>query len=504
MFFALRCVGLIIIGAILAMGCHTPMPQIPPKQSGNALAILLQGSILVREWKEISDGQTNTVALYRTPAYPRLVRTESLGTNPPSVMMGDQIVLSFRNQPKASEIARLLAPSGLFVRHYYPISRLWLIGFAAPDKRTVNTTRKQVKELLAGFSILDASPDLLAWLPEITVNDAQGKPLLVGGPDVLSSNQWALNKVLAFDAWKQVGNSTKSPLVAIIDTGVASTHEDLIDARWWNEKECNGQPGVDDDQNGYIDDFSGWNFLDCSGSPEDDSPFSHGTRCAGLIAAVHNNGKGIKGLCPNARYVPLKCFGETGMGSASAATEAIAFARKLGCDVINCSWILPVNDRSEIEFLRKEIEENLLNHSEAVLVAACGDRSQDLDRALMYPACAISKKKITVLATDECDAPNPESNSGSAIQLGAPGVYVFMTHRPESGNTEPYSHSTGSSFAAAHVSGAAAFLKTCLADPTSESVIKAMTDSADEVEDNSTLVWPKKRLNLKRALNGFR
>ena len=98
------------------------------------------------------------------------------------------------------------------------------------------------------------------------------------------------------EAWSLRTNA-ENIIVAVLDTGIDYTHEDLQQNMWVNEAELNGLPGVDDDGNGYIDDIYGWDFADQDSNPNDQH--GHGTHVAGTIGAVGNNGKGVAGVCWN-------------------------------------------------------------------------------------------------------------------------------------------------------------------------------------------------------------
>ncbi len=102
-------------------------------------------------------------------------------------------------------------------------------------------------------------------------------------------------------AWKLTTGSREIK-IAIIDTGIDYTHPDLIQNIWTNERELNGMANIDDDENGYIDDIHGYNFIKNSGNPFDDQ--GHGTHCAGIIGATHNN-IGIAGIMPNVSLIAL-------------------------------------------------------------------------------------------------------------------------------------------------------------------------------------------------------
>lgn len=154
------------------------------------------------------------------------------------------------------------------------------------------------------------------------------------------------------DVWRNITTGDRSIIVAVVDEGVKYSHPDLKDNMWVNEKELNGQPGVDDDGNGYVDDIYGLNFVtggditwderDASGKGDS----GHGTHCAGTIAAVNNNGIGVCGVAGGSgsndgvRIMSCQIFSGTrsGSGSSSVTARAIKYAADMGASIISCSY----------------------------------------------------------------------------------------------------------------------------------------------------------------------
>jgi len=150
---------------------------------------------------------------------------------------------------------------------------------------------------------------------------------------------WGLDSISALRAWDKTTGS-KDVVVAVLDTGVDYAHPDLAANIWKNTMEIAGN-GIDDDQNGVVDDVVGYNALNDSGDPMDDN--GHGTHVAGTIGAVGNNGLGVAGINWNVQILPLKFLGSTGSGSLSTAIKAIDYLLKLkarGVNVVtvNNSW----------------------------------------------------------------------------------------------------------------------------------------------------------------------
>ncbi|HUW18268.1 MAG TPA: S8 family serine peptidase, partial [Sedimentisphaerales bacterium] len=164
--------------------------------------------------------------------------------------------------------------------------------------------------------------------------------------DTYFASQWALNNTgqdppagtpdADMDPPEGWGTETGASdiVIAVIDSGVDIDHEDLASKIWTNEVELNGESGVDDDENGYIDDIHGWNFE--SGTNDPRGTYYHGTACAGLAAADTNNAKGVAGVSWATRVMPLR-IGTLGPIT-SAAADALDYASNNGADVLTNSW----------------------------------------------------------------------------------------------------------------------------------------------------------------------
>ena len=142
----------------------------------------------------------------------------------------------------------------------------------------------------------------------------------------------------AKEAWS-VSTGSPNVTVAVIDTGVDVTHPDLAQNIWINEGEnCAGcrTNGIDDDGDGYVDDWRGWDFVNHDNNPTDDN--GHGTHVAGTIAAAGNNGIGVTGVTWNSTIMPLKFLDSSGSGSTEDAISAILYARAKGVPIMNNSW----------------------------------------------------------------------------------------------------------------------------------------------------------------------
>ena len=270
--------------------------------------------------------------------------------------------------------------------------------------------------------------------------------------DPLLDEQWGLRAI----GWRSRDpGSAEGVLIAVVDSGIDAGHPDLRDRVWRNPAEAAGEPGVDDDGNGYVDDAAGWDFTDAPGlpgsgdylerdpDPADDS--GHGTHVAGVAAAVTGNAEGMAGVAPGVRVMALRAgFLIEGAGylQDDDVAAAMVYAVQNGADVINLSLGDPAYSPLLADVVRFALSRGV------VVVAAAGNESSS---EVFYPARLPGT--IAVAAAGRDGRAAPFSNFGPSIDLAAPGVAIRST-RPGGG----YGDLSGTSMAAPHVSGAAALV----------------------------------------------
>ncbi|OGY51183.1 MAG: hypothetical protein A3B89_00130 [Candidatus Buchananbacteria bacterium RIFCSPHIGHO2_02_FULL_40_13] len=260
--------------------------------------------------------------------------------------------------------------------------------------------------------------------------------------------------------------------VAILDSGVDINHPDLKFNIWKNSKEISGD-GLDNDDNGYIDDTSGWDFVDSDNDPSPvASPeysqlsISHGTALAGLIGSVANNGLGLAGIAFNSKIMPLRILQSDGEGLVETLVEAINYAVKNGADIINLSLV---------GFEYNVALENAVrqaNQSGVLIVAAAGNAesdqsAKDLNIEPAYPACYGNNSGDNLVVAVSSLAVSGQksafSNYGAdCIDLSALGedISSLAYYNPAQGLNNYYSYNWyGTSFSTAIVSGVAALAK---------------------------------------------
>ncbi len=290
----------------------------------------------------------------------------------------------------------------------------------------------------------------------------------------------------ALKAWGLTTGS-RNVVVAVIDSGIDLEHEDLVANLYTNQKEIGGN-GLDDDQNGFIDDIHGWNFITNNNSPMDDR--GHGTHCAGIIGAAGGNSKGIAGVNWQVSLLPLKFISSEGSGPLSAAIEAIKYATKMHVQIISNSWGSYIYSQALEEAIEGAEKAGIL------VVSAAGNDGINTVLGGFFPAALTTKNVLSVSATDNLDSLPHWSNYGlRTVHLGAPGDAIMSTFP---GNS--YQLKGGTSMACPHVSGAAALLLSVEPNLTYLEVKNRLMETVDPIPSLQWKTIAGGRLNVWNAL----
>ena len=322
------------------------------------------------------------------------------------------------------------------------------------------------------------SPVQMASDASLPFND----PLLVDqwhyintGSSHVSNSSYEGGDLAVKDAWRLTGGDP-SVVVAVFDCAVNSAHEDLTDALWVNEKELNGESGKDDDGNGIVDDIHGYDFVNKTGGMADFN--GHGTHCAGIAAAVGNNGIGITGANPDALIMPITVMQSDGTGDVATIIKGIDYAAANGADVISMSLGGYNYSIAEEQALGKA-------YATAVIVAAAGNDHKsisdiipckDHDSGRMFPAAfqfvlgvESSDKQGNLASFSNYDPDGPVTSEFSDearlynYELRAPGVSIMSTF-PKG----QYRTMNGTSMACPLAAGAISRLLQCKEYPSKE------------------------------------
>ena len=319
-------------------------------------------------------------------------------------------------------------------------------------------------------------------------------------PRFTNGDQWHLNNfgqaggladadIDAPEAWS-IRNSASNIVVAVVDSGIRSSHQDLTNTLWINPGEIAGN-GVDDDANGFVDDVHGMNAVGAgSGNPNDD--FGHGTHVAGVIGATGNNGLGVSGVAWGVKIMSCKFLDRFGDGTLSDLDECLDYAVAKGAKVVNCSFESSV---ASVTLSNAFLE---LRNAGILVVAAAGNNGTDNDVSPRFPASFPMDNIIAVTATTRTD--DQAYNYGAtSVHLGAPGVSILSTRNQSDSH---YTSDSGTSYAAPCVAGAAALLLAEFPGLTYRQIIDRLLATVDPLPSLAARCTTGGRLNLANALAG--
>ena len=344
----------------------------------------------------------------------------------------------------------------------------WADGSQAPIAQDASGTWVPVVRL---EDLPEPARNTFVDLPPATLEDFFDpnplSPVIIQSQDPFysSAGSWGQNyddlwwhkRVEAEKAWAYARG--EGVTIAVIDTGLDLTHPDIADNVWQNEKEKNGQSGVDDDANGFVDDINGWDFYNRDANPTDDQ--GHGSHVSGIAAAAADNQLGIAGIAPESKILPVKALNSSGSGFIRDIAAGVRYAVDLGAKVINMSlgaWksLLSATSRKAME----DAVAYALEHG-AMVVTSAGN--SDTDASEFYPGAVEGVINVSALEP-VTDALAWFSNYGDIIDVAAPGVDVLSLRASGTnfGNPVPdvtgYARASGTSMAAPVVAGVIALM----------------------------------------------
>lgn len=340
-------------------------------------------------------------------------------------------------------------------------------------------------ELPEGASVEEVV-EMLKQQPEVLYAEPYFLPELLDTPnDPLYPHQGYLPVIKAPQAWA-IQKGSPDIIIGILDSGVDFNHPDLQ-----ANLHVNGNDpvnGIDDDGDGFIDNYRGWDFANRDNNPTADKS-AHGTWVTGVCAASTNNAVGIAGTGYNTKYMPIKIF-TSQTGTFANGYEAIAYAANMGCSIINLSWGAA---SSPSEYVQDIINYAVLE-KDVVVVAAAGNTKAELD---FYPASYTNVLSVT--ATETNDTKADWCTWSRFVDIVAPGV-TYTTS-----NGGGYRAPRGTSFSSPQVAGAAALVRAKFPELSAVQVMEVLRMAADDIYGigtNSTFInrLGRGRLNMEKAL----
>lgn len=302
-------------------------------------------------------------------------------------------------------------------------------------------------------------------------------------------------------------------VIAVIDTGVYYNHPHLSPNIFTNPSERHGSQGNnrDDDNNGYRDDYAGWDFYNGDAYPIDDN--GHGTHVAGLAASTY------MGIAPKAKILPIKVLSSSGSGDLGTITAGILYAIDRGADVINLSLGGGATTviTNEIRDLINSVK--LANAKNTLVVAAAGNGGNDgvgdcNDEQPVYPANIQSDNMLTVASVDRYNQLTNYSNFGAgSVHVAAPGGdrYTGELYAPAIPNCQgscdqsnvPYVGMMGTSMATPVVSGLAAVIKGARPNLTPKQIKEIISNSGVYEASLNGVVQSSSVINVASAIDSL-
>jgi subtilisin family serine protease len=358
-------------------------------------------------------------------------------------------------------------------------------------KNVYKVTLKQGSDINALVDALKHNQDV-EYAERIPVYSIEAKPV-----DLDESKQWYFKTINMNQSWVSVqSNSWRNKIIAVIDDGVLYNHIDLSGSIALNYEDTFGD-GIDNDGNGYIDDFFGWNVLERNGNTKPyDIPLQvrknnkkfgwHGTHVAGIIGATNDNNVGIASLGINNKILPIKAITTDGK-FLLYLEEAIDYAIARKVDIINCSFSSPHYS----QLVQDKISE--ARSKGIIIIAAAGNYEDSLP---VYPAAYDGV--IAVGATNKDDVIWEKSNYGSYVDVMAPGHDIYST---ASTDDNSYGYLSGTSMAAPMVSGLVGLILSMEPDRVDqiEEIIKGGCDNIDAQNPDRINQMGAGRINVDKS-----
>jgi subtilisin family serine protease len=393
-----------------------------------------------------------------------------------------ELLVKFKNAAKEPQIAQTNAFIGASLAE--TLGDLNWVRVKLPDGMSVEDAIERYRK---SGEVEDVQPNFYYHLLA-TPND----------PQYTNAGMYGLGKISAPGAWDLTTGSS-AVVVADIDTGLRYTHEDIAANAWTNPGEINGN-GVDDDGNGFVDDFYGYDFRYNDSDPLDEN--GHGTHTAGTIGAVGNNGVGVTGVNWNVKLMAIKIYSAGGTDSTSAmlinAYNYVRLMKNRGVNIrVTNNSYADCPEACGYDQATKDALE-ALGDAGVLNVFAAGNNGRNIETQPLYPASYTLPTILTVASSTSTDTRSGFSNFGAvSVDLAAPGSNVYSTYNSSNSS---YATLSGTSMATPHVAGAAALLSSFNPNLSALSLKATLMNTVDVLAAWNGVVKTGGRLNIQRAL----
>ncbi|MFZ5985815.1 MAG: S8 family serine peptidase [Bacillota bacterium] len=498
-------VSSLLIVCVLLLGVAAPLPSyslkanpVPPEPfAGNSVLDHFHGAEIISQETKVNlafGSSYKKITLLRSDNKYPFIRVEdtfirTTGVNSAAserildskAMVADHIIVKLKPGIQSEHLDSLAGELGGSIRRKLSLSeRSYLMSFN--NYNDSNEIYKIIDMLSKDDMVEYAEPDYIAFVSEIP--DDPDFPYLWGFNNLGQTEGTPDADIDAPEAW-DIAKGSRNVVVAVLDSGIDYNHPDLIENMWRNPGETPDN-GIDDDQNGYIDDVYGWDFVNDDNDPQDDNEYGHGTHVAGTIGAVGNNGQGIAGVSWNVSLAALKCFDKYGGAQKSDIIEALNYAVRMRMPITSNSWSAAFYSLALEEAFKKADENGILS------IVAAGNFASDIELYPKYPASFTFPSIISVASTGHTDNLSWFSDYGkNSVDLGAPGENIYSTN-PDN----QYRFLDGTSMATPHVTGAAALIKSMNFDLSNLEIKKLILDNVDPVESLNGITVTGGRLNV--------
>ena len=443
---------------------------------------------VVRDEREIADAHGTIVErwrlielkddpgrLARVVDYVKPKRVADTAVVRQEVMAPDSVLVGVPAGTSPGQVAGRLRAAGFATRPVHGGDAVVVVQLPAA---TLDAVPETLDRLAAALPDLSTEPNFLYFPFQATPSDYDAAVM------------WGLENIEAPAAWT-VSTGITSVVVAVIDTGIDLRHPDLASNIWRNPGETAGN-GLDDDNSGFVDDVSGWNFAEGDANPADAD--DHGTHVSGTIGAIGSNGVGVTGVNWSVQMIPMRAGNRTfESGSTLNALHYVNTLKQLGVNIVavNASF----GGGSFSAFFRDELIRARDNG--VLFIAAAGNDGASNDISPLYPAGYEVANVIAVAALHPGNERSSFSNFGAAsVDLAAPGTAIRSTIR-----NGGYDFFSGTSQAAPHVTGAAALVAAANPSLAWDGIRDRILNSVDPVPALAGVVATGGKLNVRRAVS---